>query len=101
MPSSNTAMIKKLQTAINMRFGAQLLVNKTQFFSKEQNRPITIYTVRKAVWDDEKNRYSNIELFKSVSEIQIVLFLRDMWYELNHWEVPTDNEIWNNIKNGE
>lgn len=98
MPSSNRTMIKRLQTAINQRFGAKLLFNKTQWYSKDQDRPVTTYVIRKAVWNDEKQKFTNIELFKSTSEIQIVLFLRDIWYELNGWEVPTDNEMWNEIK---
>lgn len=98
MPSSNSVMIKKLQTAINQRFGAKLLLNRTQWYSKDQDRPITTYIIRQAVWDESKQKYTNVELFKSTSEIQLVLFLRDMWYELNGWEVPKDNETWNEIK---
>lgn len=96
--NSNTQMIKKLQTAINARFGARLLVNKTQWYSDKKNMPVTTWIVKKAVYDEKKGRNINIELFKSTSQIQIVLFLRDMWYELNGWEVPDDNKMWNEIK---
>lgn len=94
MPASNRVMIKKLQSAINTRFNGRLLINRTQWYSDREDRPVTTWVIRKAVWNDTKQRNDNIELFKSTSEIQIVLFLRDYWYELNGWEVPTDNKQW-------
>lgn len=98
MPQSNSRMIHKLQQALNDKFEARVLVNKQQFYSGDQDRPVTFYVVKKAVFDSKKNRYSSVEIFKTMSEIQVVLFLRDMWYELNGWEIPTDNETWNKLK---
>ena len=40
-------------------------------------------------------------MFKSTSQIQIVLFLRDLWYTVNGKELPQDNEAWNKIKNSQ
>ena len=90
--------IKKLQKAINERFDAKILLNKTQYYSKDADRPLELLIVKKAVWDEDKGKFKNVELFSSASDIQIVLYLRDMWYELNGWEIPTDNEDWNNAK---
>lgn len=90
-------MIHKLQSAINGK-GDKLLYNTAQFFSEEQQRPITMYYIKKAVWDDQKHRNINVELFKSTSQIQIVLFLRDYWFQLNGWDLPTDNESWNKMR---
>lgn len=93
-------MIHKLQNAINGK-GYKLLYNKTQFYSDKQNRPVTQYTIRQVVDadDDSTNkRHSYIELFKSCSQIQIVLFLRDFWYDINGWEVPTNNKMWQDAK---
>ena len=98
MPSSNSTMIKKLQRAINEKFGQKLLFNKTEFYSEQQDRPVTVYSVKQAVWDEKKKRTVSVELFKSTSEIQIVLWLRDKWYELNGWYIPTDNEAWEKAK---
>lgn len=98
MAASNSTMIHKLQQAINQNFGEKILYNKTQFYSERQDRPVTLYILKKAVWDDERKRNKNIELFSTTSQIQTVLFLRDLWYELNEWEVPTDNEEWNKAK---
>lgn len=97
MANSNSVMIHKLQRAINAK-GEKILVNKNQFYSEKQDRPITIYTVKKAVYDQNKGKSINVELFSSTSEIQIVLFLRDYWYQLNGIEIPADNEEWNKAK---
>lgn len=90
--------IKKLQKAINENFGAKILVNKTQYYSQDADRVLELLVIKKAVWDKEKQRFKNIELFSSASDVQIVLWLRDYWYELNGWEIPTDNETWNKAK---
>ena len=95
--ASNSVMIKKLQNALNMR-GMRIMYTTSQFYSANEDRPITTYYVKQAVWDDTKEKFVNMVLFKSTSQIQIVLFLRDLWYSINGKEVPQDNEAWNNIK---
>ena len=90
-------MIKKLRAAINGK-GEKLLYSTSEFFSESQQRPITIYTIKKAIWDEKRGRNKNVELFHSPSQIQIVLFLRDYWYRLTNQELPTDNETWNKIR---
>lgn len=96
MPASNSSMIHKLQNAINQKFDARVLYNKQQWYSQEQNRPVNQYVLRKAYEDD--GRIKTVELFSSCSQIQIVLWLRDYWYELNGWEVPHDNKMWEKAK---
>lgn len=90
--------IKKLQKAINEKYDTKLLINKTQYYSKDADRPLELIVIKKAIWDEDKQKFKNVELFSSASDIQIVLWLRDYWYELNGWQVPTDNEEWNNAK---
>ena len=87
-------LIKKLQTAINLKFGERLLVNQTQFYSEDQKRPITIISIRKAIIDedDPKRKMKSVELYKSCSDTQILLFLRDYWFTLNGWEIPDDGK---------
>jgi len=91
-------MIHRLQNAINDKFGYRLIVNKNQFYSEDQHRPVTFYTLKKCVPDTETGRNSYKKLFETTSQIQIVLYLRDLWYELNGWELPTNNEQWNEIR---
>ena len=95
--ASNTVMIKKLQQALNAK-GCKLLYSTSQFYSQQQDRPVTMYVLKQAVWDEESGKNKSQELFKTMSQIQMVLFLRDMWYEVNGWEIPKDNEVWEQKK---
>lgn len=95
--ASNSVMIHKLQQAINLK-GGKILYNTSQFYSEKQDRPVTMYHIKQAVFDEEKQKNVNVTLFKSTSQIQIVLYLRDLWYEMNGLEVPKDNETWNAVK---
>ena len=95
--ASNSVMIHKLQQALNSK-DCKILYSTSQFYSETQQRPVTIYHIKQAVYDEETRKTSTISLFKSTSQIQIVLFLRDMWYSVNGLEVPTDNEMWNELK---
>lgn len=96
MASSFQSMIKKLQTACNQKFDAHILYNKRQFYgdNKKRRSPITMHVIAVAVYDEDNERYKNIELYASASEINVVKFMRDYWYELNDWEVPTDDKEW-------
>lgn len=95
--ASNSVMIKKLQQALNAK-GCKLLYSTSQFYSEQQDRPVTMYVLKQAMFDEETGKNKNMELFKTVSQIQMVLFLRDMWYEINGWEIPKDNEVWERKK---
>ena len=90
--------IKKLQRAINAKSEIKLLINKTQIYHEDSDVITEVMYVKKLLWDAEKQKRKYVELFHSTSDVQIVLFLRDYWYELNGWEVPTDNEEWNKAK---
>ena len=94
----NRAMIKKLQTAINQRFGEQLLYERRQFYSEKENRPVNVYTIKKATYDRTQKCSGSKTLFKSTSQLQVILYLRDYWYECNGWDIPWDNAMWNDVK---
>lgn len=92
------SLAKKLQGACNRSFGVKLLINSKQWYSEDQGRAVTQYSIHQSVWNKEKQKDKNIELFKTYSQIQLLLFMRDYWYKLNGWEVPKDNEIWEEVK---
>ena len=96
--NSNRTSIHKLQKAINQKYNQRILFNTQQFFSEKQSRPVTMYVIKQGIWDEEKQKNQNIELFSSFSMIQIVLFLRDMWLALNGQEIPDDNPKWTKAK---
>lgn len=98
MPKPFLPRIKKLQTAINEHTSQKILINKTQFYSESTDRVLEIIVIKQAQWNSEKQKFQNVELFSSASDVQILLWLRDYWYTLNGWEVPTDNPKWEEAK---
>lgn len=92
--ASNSVLIHKLQQALNAK-GLRIMYSTSQFYSEQQDRPVTMYQVKQAVWDEEKQKYKNIKLFESTAQIQVLLYLRDLWYNVNGKEVPQNNEVWN------
>ena len=91
MPHSNSEMIYKLQVALNSK-GMRILCNRSQFFSEQQNRPVTVYKISQSIpQSDGKNKHE--ELFSTTSQIQCVLFMRNLWYLIQHKPIPPTNEI--------
>ena len=91
MPASNTTMIYKLQVALNSK-GCKILCNRSQFYSIEQLRPVTKYIVSQSrITSSGKTKH--VELFSSYSQIQIVLFLRNLWYLINNKPIPETNHM--------
>lgn len=88
--------VKKLQTACKIKFGIKLLLDQRQWYHKDKDMAVTVYTLYQAVSNEANS--SKIKLFQTYSQIQLVLFMRDLWYELNGWEVPNDNKVWEDIK---
>ena len=97
MASKYLTTAKKLQTAFKEVFDVKLLIDQRQWYHVHRDRPMTVYTLYQ-VPNTDKGKSSRVELFKTYSQIQLVLFMRDMWYELNGWEIPHDNEVWEEIK---
>lgn len=95
---SNSTIISQLQMGLNTQYDAHILYNKTQFYSEEQNRAVNIYTIKKSVWDEDKGKNKYVELFSSTSQLQIILFLRDLLYKYQGKPIPHDNEMWEEAK---
>lgn len=91
------SIAKKLQAVCNKKFGIKLLINTRQWYSDKEQRAITQYTLVQVV-STENGKNSTITLFKTYSQIQLVLFLRDYWYNLNGWKIPEDNKEWKEAK---
>lgn len=93
-------LAKKLQSAINQHSNVKLLINTQQWFSEDKGRTVTCYVIKQEMptVKGDKKRHKAIELFKTYSQVQMVLWLRDYWYTLNGWEVSTDNEEWEEVK---
>ena len=87
---------KKLIQALNSR-GHKLTFSTKQFMGRE-GQPHNMYSVNQAIWNEEKRRYSHEELYSTTSMVRMTLFLRDMWFTENEWELPTDQPQWNAIR---
>ena len=96
MAANLLATSKKLVKALNTR-GYMLTFSYKQFMSKD-GKPINYYSINKATWNEERGRYHHTELYSTSSMVRLVLYLRDMWYKENGWELPTDQELWNKLR---
>lgn len=92
------ALARKLQSACNKQFGTRLLLNSRQWYSEDQHRAVTVYSIHQSVRKEGSEKDISVELFKTYSQVRLVLFLRDYWYKLNGWEVPKDNKMWEEVK---
>ena len=88
---------KKLQTAAKVKFGIKLLIDQRQWYHKDKDTAVTCYTLYE-VTTGKRGGSAKEKLFQTYSQIQLVLFMRDLWYHWNGWEIPTDNEVWEGIK---
>ena len=88
---------KRLQTACRKLFGVKLLIQQRQWYSDKKDMAMTMYVIQELRTNDAGKKIS-IELFKTYSQVQLVLFMRDYWYKLNGWEIPTNNPIWEEMK---
>jgi len=89
---SNSDMIYRLQVALNSK-GMRILCNRSQFYSDQQNRPVTIYKVSQSVFDEQSGKNRHVELFSSPSQIQCVLFMRNLWFKINGMPIPETNHM--------
>ena len=83
MANNLTTLIKKLQMAINLT-GRKLLYSTSQFYSEDQGRPITMYILHELKIDKKKRKEVKVQLFKTASQIQMLLYLKDMWEEIQN-----------------
>ena len=90
MPNSNITLIHKLLRAINVN-GGRVLMDRVQFFSEEQQRPITLYKINEQLGKKKT-------LFETASQIQLVMFLRDYWFIVQGKALPTGKDEWTKIR---
>lgn len=76
-------IMRKLQTAI-VNKGVKVKVNTHQFFSNEQNRMVTGYTVTERKWSEKKKKDADQVVLKTCSTVEVVKFLAKMLEELQN-----------------
>lgn len=77
----------KLQTAINQT-GKRIKIYTRQFYSEEQDRMITIYSVILPMWSEVKEKMVDHELLKTCSTAEVVKFLANMLEGLRNGTEP-------------
>lgn len=96
--ASNIKNIRKLQTAINSISETKILYQTAQFWTPHDKRAIQKYIIKRSVYNATTERYDAEEIFSTYSQLQVILFLRDYLFTLQGKEIPTDNKLWNEIK---
>ena len=74
-------VMRKLQRAI-LQKGLVIKIGSTQFYSKEQNRMITIHILSTRITyrnTHEEWKEKDYEILRSASQIEIVNCLNDIW----------------------
>lgn len=69
--------MKKLQKAL-ICAGKRVKINTNQFYSEEQGRMITCYSVILPEWSVKRNKMVDRELLKTCSTVEVVKFLANM-----------------------
>lgn len=69
--------MRKLQTALVVN-GKRVKINTYQFFSEDQERMITVFSVILPKWSIVKQKMVDHELLKTCSAVEVVKFLADM-----------------------
>ena len=82
--------IRKLKVAIRNKYDIKLLITTKEWYSEQRQVLMPYYIISKHNYDPVAKKSSQEEIFKAGNKIQVVLFLRDYWYNLNGWEIPKD-----------
>lgn len=82
MAGRYTAKVNILQKALIHNFNDVILLNQEQFYSKDQNRVITMFVASQKVWNEETGKLVTVQLIKTASQIDLVKFLGERYKRL-------------------
>lgn len=85
MPNLNGIM-KKLQRAI-LSTGLIIKIGSSQFYSADQKRMITMWTVSTLTLERTRNgwRVRDMEIIRTASQIDVVMTLKEIWEQSREW----------------
>ena len=75
--ANHSRMIRKLQAAV-VDAGKLVKVNTRQFYSEDQGRMVTCYSVVTPVWSEKKRKMVDREQLSTCSAVEVVKFLAMM-----------------------
>lgn len=66
-------IMKKLQAALNSeKYDKRVKIHTRQFFSEEQRRMITVYSVIMPEWAEEEHKFVEREKLRTCSTVEVV-----------------------------
>ena len=77
---------KKLQNAL-LSVGLIVKIESSQFYSSDQRRMVTVWTVSTPTLRNGKNgwRIRDYEILRTASTIEMVKCLADIWEQVKEW----------------
>ena len=87
---------KKFVKALNSR-GYTVTYGSREFMAKD-NKIHNMNMLYLVTYNSEKQKYESSPLYSTPSLVRLVIYLRDFWYIINDLELPTDQELWNSIR---
>lgn len=85
MPNLNGIM-KKLQRAI-LSTGLIIKIGSSQFYSADQKRMITMWTVSTPTLERTRNGWNvrDMEIIRTASQVDVVMTLKEIWEQSREW----------------
>lgn len=82
-----SAIVKKLQRAI-LSTGLVIKIGSSQFYSADQGRMITMWSLSTPVMESGKGKWKmrDLEILRTASQADVVLTLKEIWEQSQGWE---------------
>ena len=82
-----SAIVKKLQRAI-LSTGLVIKLGSSQFYSADQGRTITMWSLSTPVMEYSKGKWKmrDLEILRTASQADVVLTLKEIWEQSQGWE---------------
>ena len=82
-----SAIVKKLQRAI-LSTGLVIKIGSSQFYSTDQGRMITMWSLSTPVMECGKGKWKmrDLEILRTASQADVVLTLKEIWEQSQGWE---------------
>jgi hypothetical protein len=82
-----SAIVKKLQRAI-LSTGLVIKIGSSQFYSADQGRMITMWSLSTPVMEYGKDKWKmrDLEILRTASQADVVLTLKEIWEQSQGWE---------------
>lgn len=82
-----SAIVKKLQRAI-LSTGLVIKIGSSQFYSADQGRMITMWSLSTPVMEYGKGKWKmrDLEILSTASQADVVLTLKEIWEQSQGWE---------------